>query len=74
MTRTGHHSTTSEKLEGSYTEEKGQYREKRKVRVKLTQLQIKKFSGKIHELQEFWDSFSSTFHENDKMVGVDKSN
>ncbi len=40
--------------------------------MKLPQLEIKKFSGKIHELQEFWDSFSSTIHENDEMADLDK--
>ena len=40
--------------------------------MKLPQLEMKKFSGKIHEFQEFWDSFSSAIHENDEMAGVDK--
>ena len=45
---------------------------KRKVRVKLPQLEIKKFSGKIQEFQEFWDSFVSAIHENDELANVDK--
>ena len=45
---------------------------KRKVRVKLPQLEIKKFSGKIQEFQEFWDSFVSAIHENDELADVDK--
>ena len=45
---------------------------KRKVRVKLPQLEIKKFSGKIQDFQEFWDSFVSAIHENDELADVDK--
>ena len=45
---------------------------KRKVRVKLPQLEIKKFSGKIQDFQEFWDSFVSAIHENDQLADVDK--
>ena len=47
-------------------------RTKRRVRVKLPKLEIKKFSGKIHEYQEFWDSFRSAIHENDELADVDK--
>ena len=45
---------------------------RRQVRVKLPQLEIKKFSGKIDEFQEFWDSFMSAIHENEDLANVDK--
>ena len=44
----------------------------RKVRVKLPQLELKKFSGKIHEWEEFWDGFLSAVHENEELANVDK--
>ena len=70
--RSNRESLTSEKSDGSDVEEKGRYSEKRRIRVKLPQLEMKKFSGKIHEFQEFWDSFSSAIHENDEMAGVSR--
>ena len=45
---------------------------KRRVCLKLPQLEIKTFSGKIQEFQEFWDSFVSAIHENDELANVDK--
>jgi len=42
------------------------------VRVKLPKLELRKFSGDIHEFQEFWDSFSSAIHENTGLANVDK--
>ena len=33
--------------------------------VKLPKLEIKKFSGKIGEWQEFWDGFKSAVHEDE---------
>ena len=45
---------------------------KRKVRVKLPELQIERFSGKVYEFQAFWDSFSSAIHFNENLADVDK--
>ena len=44
----------------------------RTARVKLPKLEIRKFSGKIHEWNEFWDGFSSSIHSNDELSDVDK--
>ena len=40
--------------------------------VRLPRLEVPKFSGKVHEWQEFWDGFSSAIHENDSLTPVDK--
>ena len=42
------------------------------VRAKLPKLEVRKFSGKIGEWQEFWDSFESAIHLNDRLSNVDK--
>ena len=42
------------------------------VRAKLLKLEVKKFSGKPGEWQEFWDSFESAIHLNDGLSKVDK--
>eukprot|EP00794_Sanderia_malayensis_P021402 gene21402-biopygen17184 len=42
------------------------------VNVKLPKLELKKFNGKIHEWQEFWDGFCSAIHDNDHLANVDK--
>jgi len=42
------------------------------VRAKLPKLEVRKFSGKIGEWQEFWDSFESAIHLNDGLSNVDK--
>lgn len=40
---------------------------------KLTcELQLKKFFGKIHELQEFWDSSRSAIHDHEDIAKVEK--
>ena len=44
----------------------------RRVRVKLLQLNVQKFSGKVHEFQTFWDSFASAIDCNDTLADVDK--
>ena len=44
----------------------------RRVNVRLATLELKKFSGKIHEFQEFWDSFQSAIHDNENLSKVDK--
>ena len=41
-------------------------------RVKLPKLEVKRFSGKVEEWQEFWDSFESAIHTNSKLSPVDK--
>ena len=41
-------------------------------RVKLPKLELKKFSGNIAELQEFWDGFKSAVHDGVKLAIVDK--
>ena len=42
------------------------------VKVKLPKLEVRKFSGKLEEWQEFWDSFESAIHSNDSLSNVDK--
>lgn len=34
------------------------------VKVELPKLEVQKFSGKLEEWQEFWDSFESAIHSN----------
>ena len=41
-------------------------------KVKLPKLELKKFSGKIADWQEFWDSFKSSIHNDDQLAKVDK--
>ncbi|XP_028397221.1 uncharacterized protein LOC114521031 [Dendronephthya gigantea] len=41
-------------------------------RARLPKLEVKKFSGRIHEWQEFWDSFKSAIHNNANLSDVDK--
>ena len=45
---------------------------RKRAKAKLPKLQLKKFSGKVAEWQEFWDSFQSAIHEDEEMAGVDK--
>ena len=40
--------------------------------AKLPKLEVKKFSGKIQEWQEFWDSFESAIDSNKSLSAVDK--
>jgi hypothetical protein len=40
--------------------------------VRLPKLEVRKFDGKIHEWQEFWDSFKSAIHNNTRLSDVDK--
>ena len=42
------------------------------VRVKLPKLEVRKFSGKLEDWQEFWDSFDSAIHSNDSLSNVEK--
>ena len=42
------------------------------VRVKLPKLEVRKFSGRLEESQELWDSFESAIHSNDSLSNVDK--
>ena len=46
----------------------------KKVVVKLPKFNLRPFSGKIHEWQEFWDGFSSAIHQNENLANVDKLN
>ena len=43
-----------------------------KTTAKLPKLEVKKFSGKIQEWQEFWDSFESAIDSNKSLSAVDK--
>ncbi|XP_046864814.1 uncharacterized protein LOC124459413 [Xenia sp. Carnegie-2017] len=43
-----------------------------RCRVKLPKLEVKKFTGKIQDWREFWDSFESSIHNNDGLSEVDK--
>ena len=40
------------------------------VRVKLPKLEVRKFNGKLEEWQDFWDSFESAIHSNDRLSNV----
>ena len=42
------------------------------VRAKLPKLRLKNFGGKFCEWPEFWDSFSSSIDNNDRLSDVDK--
>jgi len=44
----------------------------KKLNVKLPKLELRKFNGKVHEWQEFWDGFCSAIHENEDLAGTDK--
>ena len=44
----------------------------RKVRARLPKLDMRKFSGKPYDWQEFWDAFRSSVHENEELCQVDK--
>ena len=40
--------------------------------VKLPELKTKKFSGKVQEWMEFWDSYRSAIHENKNLSNVER--
>ena len=42
------------------------------IRARLPKLEVRKFSGKVEEWQEFWDSFQSAIHTNGALADVDK--
>ena len=42
------------------------------AKVRLPKLEVRKFYGRIHEWQEFWDSYQSAIHQNDSLSDVDK--
>ena len=46
----------------------------KKVVVNLPKFNLRPFSGKIHEWQEFWDGFNSAIHQNENLANVDKLN
>ena len=41
-------------------------------KVKLPKLELRKFSGKVEDWPEFWDSFCSAIHNDDQLAKVDK--
>ena len=46
----------------------------KKAQVKLPKFNLRSFSGKVHEWQEFWDGFNSAIHQNENLANVDKLN
>ena len=54
-------------IESSTSSARGYHR-----KVKLPQLELKKFSGNIPEWQEFWDGFKSAIHDDEDLAKVDK--
>lgn len=50
----------------------GHSSQQKSVRARLPKLEVRKFDGKLHEWQEFWDSFESAIHRNDTLENVDK--
>ena len=46
----------------------------KKLQVKLPKFNLKPFSGRVHEWQEFWDSFNSAIHQNESLANVEKLN
>ena len=43
-----------------------------KKTARLPKLEEKKFSGRIQEWQQFWDTFESTIDKNESLTAVDK--
>ena len=44
----------------------------RRLKVNLPRLELKRFTGKVTEWQEFWDGFNSAIHEDTELANVDK--
>ena len=42
------------------------------MHARLPKLDLKKFSGKPYDWQEFWDAFRSSIDENEQLAEVDK--
>ena len=42
------------------------------IKARLPKLEVRIFNGKVHEWQEFWDSFQSAIHDNAQLSDVDK--
>ena len=42
------------------------------ARVKLPKLEVRKFSGRLEQWQEFWDCYESAIHLNESLSDVDK--
>jgi len=42
------------------------------AKAKLPKLEVKKFSGRLQDWQEFWDSFQSSIDPNESLSAVDK--
>ena len=45
---------------------------RREIKVKLPKLEIKKFSGKVQDWSEFWDSFKSAIDNDPDLANIDK--
>eukprot|EP00794_Sanderia_malayensis_P018482 gene18482-biopygen15571 len=58
--------------EGSQEGQEEDLSKKTYTRVELPKLEIRKFSGKIQEWNEFWDSFKRAVHENPSLAKVNK--
>ena len=46
--------------------------DQQRVRVKLPKLEMRKFTGKVEDWQEFWDSFRSAVHGDSGIAKIDK--
>ena len=44
----------------------------KKVRAKLPKLELRKFTGRAINWNEFWDGFKSAVHDNEELSQVDK--
>ena len=44
----------------------------RRLKVNPPRLELKRFTGKVTEWQEFWDGFNSAIHEDTELANVDK--
>ena len=64
-------SVSQDSLNSNMSELSTGSRSSRKINVKLPKLELKKFSGKIHEWPEFWDGFQSV-HQNPDLADCDK--
>ena len=43
-----------------------------KTKARLSKLEVRKLDRKLHEWQEFWDSFENAIHRNESLEDVDK--
>ena len=47
------------------------YRGDQKIQVNLLKFNLRSFSGRIHEWQEFLEAFNRAIHQNDNLANVD---